>query len=154
MAYNPYKVIPAVLVVLVRNGEVMLAKRVGTSYMDGWYGIIGGHLEEDETLQEGAAREVLEEIGVKVDPSRLELFHIYQNQNTPGSQYLGFVFRASDWLGQAESKEDKVEGLEIFSLHDLPKKLIPYHRDVLEHINDAAISITFTPLGTFDPSGK
>ncbi len=154
MTYRPYKIIPAVLVALLKDGQVLLARRAGTGYMDGWYGLPGGHLEEDETLQEGAAREVLEEVGIKLNPKKLELFHIYQNMNTPGRQYAGFIFRTDMWIGEYNSKEDKVEDVELFDLDRLPDRTIPYHKQALSDIKRQPINITYTPIGSFDPSGK
>jgi 8-oxo-dGTP diphosphatase len=153
MAYDPYKIVPAVLVVIVQGDDVLLARRVGTTYMDGWFGLPGGHLEVDETLQEGAAREVFE-VGLTVRPEDLELFHIYQNMNTPGWQYIGFMFRATRWSGEPKPGEDKVADIGFYNLDNLPDKLIPYHHETLKHLHDSAIKITFTALGSFDPSGK
>lgn len=155
MSYDPYKIIPAVLVAIIKEDKkVLLARRNNTSYMDGWYGLPGGHLEENETLQEGAVREVKEEVGLLIDPGELELFQIYQNQNTPGRQYIGFIFRAKKWAGRPEAGEDKVEGVEFFDMKKLPDKIIPYHKKAIENIKAPAMDIIFTPLGVFNPSGK
>lgn len=154
MSYNPYKIIPAVLVAVLKDNQVLLAKRNSTAYMDGWYGLPGGHLEDDETLQEGTIRELREEVGLITKPEDLELFHIYQNRNTPGRQYIGFMFRTRKWSGKPEDKEYKVQGAEFFRLDKLPEKLIPYHRETLKEVNGPAIKTTFIQLGSFDPSGK
>lgn len=154
MTYDPYKVIPAVLVAVLKGNKVLLARRNNTSYMDGWYGFPGGHLEDEETLQEGAVRELKEEVGLIAKPEDLELFHVYQNRNTPGRQYLGFMFRTRKWSGSPEDKELKVQGAEFFDLDKLPENLIPYHRETLKEIDGPAIKTTFIQLGSFDPSGK
>jgi ADP-ribose pyrophosphatase YjhB (NUDIX family) len=114
----------------------------------------GGHLEDNETLQEGAARELNEEVGIEVKPDDLELFHVYQNRNTPGRQYIGFIFRAKKWSGTHQDREEKVRGAEFFNLDDLPSKLISYHRETLRYIDDPAIQTTFIQLESFDPSGQ
>ncbi len=155
MTYDPYKIIPAILVAAYKDDEVLLTRRKNTSYMDGWYSLPGGHLEEHETLQEGAAREMEEETGIKINPENLELFRIYQNKNTPDRQYIGFIFRINKWSGDAGVVEEKSDDVKFFSLGKLPEKIIPYHREAINYLKSSPkIDITFTPLGSFDPSGR
>lgn len=154
MSYDPYKIIPAVLIAAIKDDRVLLARRRETSYMDGWYGLPGGHLEANETLQEGAVRELREETDLVAKPEDLELFHVYQNINTPGRQYIGFMFRLAKWQGRHKDNESKVEGAKFFDLSSLPDKLIPYHKEALNKIDGPAIEITFVPLSSFNPSGK
>jgi RNase adaptor protein for sRNA GlmZ degradation len=47
-----------------------------------------------------------------------------------------------------------VADIGFYNLDNLPDKLIPYHHETLKHLHDSAIKITFTALGSFDPSGK
>ena len=147
MTYDPFKVIPAVLVAAIKDGEVLLARRHKTSYMDGWYGLPGGHLEPGESIQEGAARELLEELNVVARPADMELFHVYQNnQPNTNRQYIGFIFRVQKWSGTPMSMEEKVKDVQLFKLSNLPERLIPYHREALDNIGGPAISTTFTTL--------
>lgn len=63
----------ATLVFLIRNRSVLLAfKRGGAEIGEGKLNAPGGKLEGDETISECAARETLEEVGVRVDPVDLE----------------------------------------------------------------------------------
>lgn len=145
--YDPFKVIPAVLVAVMKGDEVLLAKRHNTSYMDGWYGLPGGHLEASETVQSGASREVAEEVNIKVEPADLELFQIYQNdQPNTKRQYIGFLFRATKWTGDPAAMEEKVKDVEFFPLDNLPENLIPYHREALQNIYGPSIKTIFTTL--------
>lgn len=146
MSYNPYKIIPAVLVAVIKGNEVLLARRVNTTYMDGWYALPGGHLEDNETLPEGAARELKEETGLSVKPADLELFHVYQNKGTPGRQYIGFMFRARKWKGKPGLQEDKADDINFFNINNLPEKLIPYHRTTLLNL-EKPVYIEITPTG-------
>ena len=147
MSYDPFKVIPAVMVVLTQAEKILLVKRTDTGYMDGMYALPGGHLEKDEPLVEGAARECLEEIGISVDPKELQLIHIYQNvQKDTNRQYIGFLFRCRKWQGEPSIKDPKVADVKFFDLDTLPDNLIPYHRQAFKHINDPPITITYTEL--------
>lgn len=93
MTRKRYQITPAVFVVLLDHNErVLLHRRYRTGYMDGFYDFPSGHLEEGETLQMGAAREVREETGLVVNPDELVLMHINQNNSDPERPYLNFMF--------------------------------------------------------------
>jgi len=62
----------AACVVVERDGGVLAVSRRG---LPGALGIPGGKLEPGESAAEGAAREVQEETGLLVDPSRLTLIY-------------------------------------------------------------------------------
>jgi len=65
MKLKAHKITPAVFVVLIdKNERVLLHRRYRTGYMDGFYTFPSGHLEMGESLQVGAARELLEETGL------------------------------------------------------------------------------------------
>lgn len=81
MTRKRYQITPAVFVVLIAHELVLLHRRYPTGYMDGFYDFPSGHLEEGETLQMGAARELQEETGLIIDPDELVLIHINQNNS-------------------------------------------------------------------------
>jgi 8-oxo-dGTP diphosphatase len=54
------------------DGHVLLARRANESYASGLWGLPGGHVEDGETLAAAAARELCEEVGVRVDATTLE----------------------------------------------------------------------------------
>lgn len=139
---SDYQVRVAVLVVAIKDGKVLLARRANTKYMDGYYGLPGGHVEKQEKLEQAAARELFEETGLSA--GQLKLFHVYQNNSTPERQYIGFVFLANQLTGEMKIEEDKADDIGMFSLEKLPEKIIPYHQDAIMHANDAAsISISY-----------
>jgi 8-oxo-dGTP diphosphatase len=63
-------------VVCIRGGDVLLIER-GWPPHKGQLALPGGHVDPDETSRAAAARELLEETGVHVDPWDLTLIGIY-----------------------------------------------------------------------------
>lgn len=52
-------------IIILKDNKVLLLKRKG-SHGTGTWAFIGGHLEQGETVEEGAKREVTEEVGVTI----------------------------------------------------------------------------------------
>ncbi len=66
----PERPVPAVAALVFRDGSVLLVKRRDEPNRGRW-SPPGGSLEVGETVEEGAARETLEETGVRVRPVRV-----------------------------------------------------------------------------------
>ena len=107
-------------VVFVREGRVFLAKRQGSHGEDTWASA-GGHLEWEESLEDCARREALEELGVTVGEMR---FLCISNIVAYGKHYVDVEF-----LGDIGSQEPRLAEPEAFSesgwfpLDDLPQPL-------------------------------
>ena len=81
------------------DGPVLLARRSGVRYGAGLWGLPGGHVEDGETLAQAAAREAGEEVGVRVDPSRLVPLGVSRYQEG-GLRGADFFFQAGDYQGE------------------------------------------------------
>ncbi|HBF33436.1 TPA: hypothetical protein DDW35_02610 [Candidatus Sumerlaeota bacterium] len=79
--YHAYRYrMPAVSVTMVvrekQHGMVLLAKRGNDPYK-GWWSLPGGFVEaEEETTELAAARELLEETGIRVSPDQFRLVDV------------------------------------------------------------------------------
>ncbi len=74
----PERPIPGVAALTLRGREVLLVER-GKAPARGLWGLPGGAVEVGETLEEGVAREVLEETSVVIKP--VELLTIFNSIN-------------------------------------------------------------------------
>ena len=72
------------------RGELLLCR------VNGVYNFVGGHIENGETLGVCAQRELLEETGIRLDPSRFtpffELQQYEQNYYNLGKNYLTTIY--------------------------------------------------------------
>jgi len=99
----------ATLCFLVKEDEILLAMKKRGFGVDKWNGV-GGKVHENETIEEAAARETHEEIGVITNPKHLENcgnIKFYFN-NKPDFDMHVHVFFAKNWQGEpVESEEMK-----------------------------------------------
>ena len=70
-----------VAVVLQPVGNGLLVIRRGAGYSAGNLALPGGYLEAGETWTEGAARELFEETGVRVDPATLRACGVHSSRD-------------------------------------------------------------------------
>jgi len=109
--------------VVIRDdaGRVLLQRRAGTEFMNGYYDFPSGHVDTGESFTEAAIRELAEETGLIVDESDLEVLHL--NQNYLDLPYINVVFNAKKWSGTPQILEsDKCDDQQFFALDALPEK--------------------------------
>lgn len=98
--YYP-RISPAVIVAVVRGDKILLAHN--KNFRTSWYSVIAGFVEPGETFEDCVAREVAEEVGIKV--KNIKYFGS-QPWPFPDSLMVGF-------LAEYESGEIIVDGEEI-----------------------------------------
>jgi len=137
------KVVPSVFTIIRDKDKFLLIRRHGTGWMDGWYDLPAGHLEDKEPLKAGAARELKEESDLDVKPTDLKLVHVYQNHTSEPPHY-GYIFVAKKWSGKPKIMEkDKCDDIGFFSLDKLPEKTLPYTKKALEMVDSDEVSVSY-----------
>ena len=121
--------------VLIRQGSsILLLHRKNTGWQDNKWSLPAGRHDGGQPLSEAAARELLEETGLVVNPSDLDMVHLQHHKiGRDGQEWLGVFFSASDWKGQPMLLEpDKHDDL---AWHEtLPETMVDYVRLALEKI--------------------
>jgi 8-oxo-dGTP diphosphatase len=123
---NAYPVVPRVGVgaITVKEGKVLLVKR-GIEPGKGLWAIPGGTLKLGETLQECAAREILEETGIKIKVGEcIYVFDFIEHDNKNRIKFhFVIVDFAADYIsGEPQGADDALEArwLSRLELSDLP----------------------------------
>ncbi|MBN9221167.1 MAG: NUDIX hydrolase [Mesorhizobium sp.] len=112
--------LPAVSVAVVRNGTVLLVKRARQP-SQGLYAFPGGKVEAGETLEEAAARELLEETGLQATGFRpLREIHIDGRDDNHPVDYLLTVFGAAYAGGEAVASDD-AETAAFYTLEEMTR---------------------------------
>lgn len=143
------KVIPSVFVAIIKDAKVLLLRRANTGWLDGWYDLPAGHLEDQEKLKDGAIRELKEEAGLSADPQDLKLIHVYQNHHDPQAPHYGYIFAAKKWCGEPRIMEkNKCDDIAFFPLDNLPKRTSPYVREALKYVDNPDVSLSYHAPGS------
>ncbi len=119
-------------VFFVRDGKVLLLKRKNTGYMDGWFSLPAGHIEDNEAMTKGTIREVGEEIGISLSTKDIQLVHVMHRKEN--DIRMDFFFTVDHWQGEPSNIEPgKCEELRWFSIRQLPGNTVPYIRIAIEN---------------------
>lgn len=130
-------------VILRREGKVAFVLRSNTSWMNGYYSLPAGKVENDESYVQAAVREAQEEVGVAVQPEHLR--HIHTMHRREGSDWVDVFFEAQVWQGEPYNAEPHVHSeLAWLDEQALPDTVIPSLRIALEAV---ARGETFSEYG-------
>ncbi len=117
-------------IVLLKDGCLLMGRRLNTRFGAGQYHVPAGHLESDETILDGAIREAREETGVELAPDALDLAYVMHFRGE--SDRLSLFFVAERWLGEISNREpEKCAGWEWVPTDWLPEDTVPYARQAL-----------------------
>lgn len=123
--------------IIVKDNKILLEKR-GTYngkpiLENGKWGLVGGFLDRDETLIEGAKREAREETGWEIDNLQLLRINDSPHRRMEDRQNIAAIFIAKATKRIPTSSEE-VTSLKWFSLDELPpKEQIAFdHADALD----------------------
>lgn len=138
-----FKLIASIYIFLTRRNEILLLKRKNTGYEDGKYGLPAGHLEDNEPLADGLYREVLEEIGIKIDKKSAKLVHVMHRKES--DIRIDFFFIVKKYSGKPVNNEPKkCEEIKWFSLLKLPVNIIPYIKTAIQNYQK---NIVYSEIG-------
>ena len=114
--------------------QILMLKRAGTGYYDGYYDLPGGHLEANEDIFDGMIREAKEEIGITIKREDMEILHIYHRYK---GGMLKFVFKTDKYNGTLINNEpDKCEKIEWIDFEYLPENIVPSIKIELDNIKN------------------
>lgn len=142
---NPerYMLHAAVYLLLIKDGKILLARRTNTSWRNGQYSLIAGHLDPNESLRTAMIREAQEEAGITIEPTDLSFVHVMHH--VENEAYIDFFFTTDTWVGEPHICEpDKCDDMQWFNLTALPDNVVPNVREVISLYAQGAF---FSELG-------
>ena len=136
------RVVVDVILLLTRNGRILLRERANTGYGDGAYEPPSGELADRETIVETAVRVALA-AGIVIGAENVSLAHVMHDVS--GNGRIAFFLSASGWAGQPTSPD-----VRWFPVGDLPTNMLDRARVALRNCADG---MRFSTYPAFLPVG-
>lgn len=115
-----------VAVIVIEAGQLLIGRR-----RDGGWCIPCGHVEWDESIEEAAMREMLEETGLQV---KLDgVFAAQSNFHAPNLQTVGIWYRGRRLGGSLQAGADLLE-VTFVDLQTLPELKFPTDAEVVRRL--------------------
>ncbi len=108
------RISPAMMVLVTRGRELLLAR--ANRFPNAMYSALAGFVEPGESIEDCIHREVLEEVGVKVDQLRY-----FSSQSWPFPNSLMIAFNAEYASGDMRPCDEEIAEAKWFSLDALPQ---------------------------------
>jgi mutator protein MutT len=116
----------AVFVMLKRDNNLFLIKRLNTKKHDGLWSLPAGRVEDGERCTIAAIREVKEEVGIIINKENFSKPLIMYNHDQEGER-IHFFFVCEIWNGEpCNTEPDKCSDAKWFPINNLPIDIIPY----------------------------
>lgn len=116
--------------VIRRGGQVLIAQRKKDDHFGGFWEFPGGKREDDETLEECAVREALEEVGVQI---QIESFLRTVKNPYPNKSIDLHFFLCT--LKSGDPRALECDATQWVQISELPAYLFPpANRDVIEDL--------------------
>jgi hypothetical protein len=131
-----------VILLLVRNGRILLRERANTGYGDGAYEPPSGELADRETIVETAIR-AASAAGIVISGENISLAHVMHDVS--GSGRIAFYLSVSGWAGQPAAPD-----VRWFPVGDLPTNMLDRARVALRNYADG---MRFSTYPAFVPAG-
>src|SRR5437763_7142079 len=137
------RVVVDVILLLMRNGRILLRERANTGYGDGAYEPPTGELADRETIVETAIRVAAAEAGIAIQAENVSLAHVMHDVS--GSGRIAFFLTVSGWQGEYTSPDAR-----WFGVGNLPTNMLDRSRVALRNY---AEGMRFSTYPAFGPAG-
>lgn len=122
----------ATALLFIRDGKILLLHRTNTGYLDDQYALVGGKVDEGDSIIQSAVCEGFEEVGAIIKPHDLEFVHVLHRRDQKINWVL-FFFLVHSWQGVLTNKEPHKHGhMDWFPLTALPEKMVATHAQAIE----------------------
>ena len=130
-----FKLVPISYLILRKGNKILLSKRFNTGYEDGYYSVVAGHLDGNETFIQAMIRETKEESNIDIKPEDLKVVHII-HRKVPGEEMVDCFLIAKEWKGEPKIMEPhKCDDLRWFEINNLPENIVPFIKQAIDCIS-------------------
>jgi 8-oxo-dGTP diphosphatase len=133
-------VVVDVILLLMRNGRILLRERINTGYGDGAYEPPTGQLADQETIAETAIRVASAEAGIAIRAGNISLAHVMHDVS--GGGRIAFFLTVSGWPSEYTSP-----GARWFPVGNLPTNMLDRSRVALRNYAEGMRFSTYPAFG-------
>ena len=135
MSNKRFEMHATVALILIKDNKVLLMKRCNTGYMDGYYGMVSGHLEKNESLKQAIIRESLEEVGITIKEQDINIVCVIRRGDN--DNYFNYFLATDKFEGEPLIMEpNKCDELIWCNLNGLPENtIVAEKRAVYNYLN-------------------
>lgn len=117
--------------VLNQKNEILLIKRARDP-QTGWWALVGGYVDWDETLEQCALRELKEEAQITADHATFFKAYDALDRDKDGRQNIDLAFVVQVSSDEFTTEKNEVSEARWFSLDNLPNNIAFDHRLMIE----------------------
>jgi len=103
MTKERFKTRVAAYLILKKDNQILLHLRNNTGFADGYYSLVAGHLDGNETAIQAIIREAKEEANIILHPNDLKVVHVMHR--TKEIEYIDFFIECTKWSGNIKNIE-------------------------------------------------
>lgn len=137
----------AVHLIVENDGKLLMHRRKGTSYLQGYYGIPGGHVEPGESCFAGLKRKIEEEIGWIIEEQDVANVLTLDRDNGQGRQYIDLYYMYRGPQQPLSNQENDLH--DMLAFYDMEalaaaEPVVPYIKKALHSIHGGKTFDTFS----------
>ena len=117
---------PCIDALIIRDEKILLIKRAAENYT-GYWALIGGYLEWDESLEDCVKREVKEEVGL--DVTNVKLLNVYSDPERSPVQDISAAY-VVEAFGEPKAGDDASD-FQWCPLDNLPEEMAFDHKKII-----------------------
>lgn len=136
---------PACYGIIIREDKILFVLRENTSYMNGFYSLPAGRVEEGETFSNGCVREIEEEVGLRLSKEHITYaLTLHRKTNTDKKYWVDVFFKVSQFKGDpynaSPNEHSKIEWL---PLNNLPDNIMDWQKAAINAFLDGKQYLEF-----------
>ncbi len=124
-----FKMLVTVSLILLYEDKVLMLRRSGTGWKDGYYGLPAGCVDGNETVTEAMMREAREETNIRLLPEWLKLGCVLHSKvpDRRSVEAIDFFFVSNKWENEIINTEPhKHDQLQFYPIENLPHPILPF----------------------------
>lgn len=116
------------------DGRMLVIRRRGTGYLDGYWSLPAGHVDESESAVAACVREVAEEVGIKLHAADLQFLLVQQKSAADGEERVDFFFATLSAAPAVVAAPGELDSVAWVMPGMLPSPFAPYVESALDAI--------------------